>query len=160
MHSKGAGNPLFLRDAVLDDSLELLLQAHLSLVSLAFDRLTEENLDQIDFFLLFFITRHPGTTSTELGSLMGQSKQNLSRRINSLIARDLLIRARDHDDKRRQLLRTTEAAEGLVSEVVTSQRRQLRRAFRDIGPDGVDGFRAIVDALLCPSNRHATTLQE
>ena len=160
MQAKSAGNPLFLRDAVLDDSLELLLRAHLTLISLAIDHLSAEKLDQTDFFVLFFVARHPSITSTELGRLVGQSKQNLSRHVNGLIDRNLLVRDRDEHDQRRQLLHTTEMANRLVDEVVTGQRRRLRRAFRDIGPDAVDGFRAIVEALVQVPQRRPAPLSD
>lgn len=148
MQMKSAGNPLFLRDAVLDDSLEMLLHAQLNLLLIADPYLSSGKLHQTDLFVLFLVTRHPNITSSRLGHLMGQSKQNLSRHINGLIDKGLLIRARDHIDKRRQLLRSSEKGDLLITQIMSGQRNLLRLAFRDAGPDAVEGFRAVVGALV------------
>ena len=155
MQLKGTGNPLFLRDAELNDSLELMLQAHLRLLSSADRHLTSEKLHQTDLLVLFFVTRNPDTTSSELSTIMGQSKQNLSRHINGLIEKNLLIRARDEGDKRRQLLRPSDKGELLVATIIGEQRDQLRQAFRNAGHESVEGFRAVIEALVPLASQQA-----
>ena len=95
-------NPLFLREEELDRGLELLYFAGRQLHADAAHLRAEGAMDEIDHQALFMIERHPGVTLAELCSLLGASKQTLSRHLQ--------VSSRRRADRARQLRPATGAS--------------------------------------------------
>jgi len=143
MQRSSTRNPLFLREEELDRSLELLLLVGIEMAAPAQAQLGRDRLTYTDFLVLFLVRRHPGITLAELCRRLAASKQNLSRHVRGLIERGLLARTSAEDDRRKQLLRVTETAEKRLDHVTGLQKRLLRRAFRRVGANAVEGFRHV-----------------
>ncbi|MDX6750504.1 MarR family transcriptional regulator [Geminicoccaceae bacterium 1502E] len=142
-------NPLFLRDEELERSLELLLLAERDLLARAGEALAREQLSEQDFRLLYLVQRHPGSTIAELCTVLGMTKQSLSRHIQALVATGLLRQqAASRGDRRRRPLVVTEAAVEVIARVGEAHKAGLRRAFKNAGPEAVEGFQRVLAVLI------------
>jgi DNA-binding MarR family transcriptional regulator len=139
-----APNPLFLREEELDHGLELLYFAGRQLQADAAVLRAEGALDEVDHQALFVIERHPGVTLAELCTLLGASKQTLSRRLQRLAQVGLVEQNASASDRRKRPLRLTERASVVLARVHALQKRRLRLAFKSAGAGAVEGFRQVL----------------
>lgn len=97
---------------------------------------------------LHFIARAPGTTVTNLLTILGVTKQSLNRVLRSLID-DGLVEARvGAADKRERNLYLTEKGVALERKLSDAQRNRMRAAYRAAGPQAVAGFRTVLEAMM------------
>lgn len=108
-----------------------------------------------------FIHRSPGTTVGNLLSILGVTKQSLNRVLRSLFE-DGLVEARvGKKDKRERHLFLTEKGAALERALSDAQRARMRAAYRAAGPEAVQGFRTVLEAMMDPDLRHQyQTLKE
>ncbi|MES2845903.1 MAG: MarR family transcriptional regulator [Pseudomonadota bacterium] len=100
-----------------------------------------------------FIHRSPGTTVSNLLSILGVTKQSLNRVLRTLIE-DGLVEARvGRKDKRERHLHLTEKGRTLERELSDAQRARMRAAYRAAGPAAVQGFRTVLEAMMDPEMR-------
>jgi DNA-binding MarR family transcriptional regulator len=100
-----------------------------------------------------FIHRSPGTTVSNLLSILGVTKQSLNRVLRTLIE-DGLVEARvGRKDKRERNLHLTEKGRTLERELSDAQRARMRAAYRAAGPAAVQGFRTVLEAMMDPEMR-------
>ena len=137
-------NPLYLREEELDHGLELLYFAGRQLHADAAPLRAEGAMDEIDHQALFMVERHPGVTLAELCTLLGVSKQTLSRHLKQLAQVGLIDQESSASDRRKRLLRLTDKAAGLLVRVHTMQKRRLRLAFKSAGATAVEGFQRVL----------------
>jgi DNA-binding MarR family transcriptional regulator len=141
-------NPLFLREEELDRGLELLYfvghQLNLDAMALR----TQGALDEIDHHTLFLIERQPGITLIELSTVLGVSKQTLSRHLKRLAENGLIDQETTTQDRRKRPLRLTAKAVTLLAEIKALQKRRLRLAFKSAGATAVEGFQRVLLDLL------------
>ncbi|MCB1883490.1 MAG: MarR family transcriptional regulator [Geminicoccaceae bacterium] len=155
MQPSGPRNPLFLREEELDRSLELLFRVQAILGRPLHGPLGAAGLGPIDYLLLFLVRRRPGLTGADLVGLTGLPKQNLSRHLAALDAAGLVARGVDAADRRRRPLASTAAADRLLDDLLGLQKRHLRRVFRKLGPEAVEGFQQVLSELVGPDGRGA-----
>jgi DNA-binding MarR family transcriptional regulator len=141
-------NPLFLRDEELDRTLELMLVAERDLDGRTAELRERLGLDEMDFRILYLVQRHQGTTLAELCTVLGLSKQSLSRHVRRLAAEGLLVQAAEAGDRRKRPLQVTPAGAAQLSEIGDVTKRRLRRAFIAAGPDAVEGFQRVLAELV------------
>ena len=146
-------SPLYLRDDELTRALHLFWLAELELVRPSLRRLVERDLMLKDYLILLFVAACPDTTVAALTQLLGSSKQALSRHVIRLRAAGLLTEGEPSRDRRRRPLRITPAGEELLGELVTLQKRVLRRGFGQAGPEAVAGFLTVLARLLSDRGR-------
>jgi DNA-binding MarR family transcriptional regulator len=95
-----------------------------------------------------FIHRVPGTTVNNLLGILGVTKQSLNRVLRTLIA-DGLVESRVGDlDRRERRLTLTEAGAELERALSDAQRERMRAAYRAVGPEAVQGFRQVLEAMM------------
>ncbi|MBZ0128523.1 MAG: MarR family transcriptional regulator [Rhodobacteraceae bacterium] len=100
-----------------------------------------------------FINRAPGTTVNNLLDILGVTKQSLNRVLRTLVE-DGLVEARiGNRDKRERHLFLTEKGRALEQELSKAQRKRMRAAYRAAGPDAVQGFRQVLEAIMDPGMR-------
>ena len=100
-----------------------------------------------------FIHRSPGTTVSNLLTILGVTKQSLNRVLRTLVE-DGLVEARvGRKDKRERHLYLTEKGATLERELSDSQRARMRAAYRAAGPAAVQGFRTVLEAMMDPEMR-------
>lgn len=100
-----------------------------------------------------FIHRSPGTTVSNLLTILGVTKQSLNRVLRTLVE-DGLVEARvGRKDKRERHLYLTEKGATLERELSDSQRARMRAAYRAARPAAVQGFRTVLEAMMDPEMR-------
>jgi DNA-binding MarR family transcriptional regulator len=95
-----------------------------------------------------FIARAPGTTVTNLLSILGVTKQSLNRVLRSLIDDDLVEARVGSSDKRERNLYLTTKGTALERKLSDAQRTRMRAAYRAAGPQAVAGFRTVLETMM------------
>ncbi len=148
IHAQRAQNPLFLRDAELERSLDLLGLLQLELEAVIAPVLERGDLEPADAVLLGRIVqaaaRSLPVSAADLVAYLGWTKQRMSRRLGSLVDRGLVERRPSPSDRRRQLVLPTALGGRQLDELQALQKRQLRRIFRRAGPADVAGFQNVL----------------
>jgi DNA-binding MarR family transcriptional regulator len=148
IQAQRAQNPLFLRDAELERSLALLTLLQLELEAVIAPVLARLVLEPADALLLDRVAQVAGrgqpVSAAELVVYLGWTKQRMSRRLASLIARGLIERQPAPSDRRRQLILPTGRGQQQLDELQALQKRHLRRIFRRAGPAEVAGFQNVL----------------
>ena len=102
---------------------------------------------------IHFIHRSPGTTVGNLLTILGVTKQSLNRVLRTLFE-DGLVEARvGRKDKRERNLHLTEKGAALERALSDAQRARMRAAYRQAGPQAVQGFRTVLEAMMDPDMR-------
>ena len=102
---------------------------------------------------IHFVHRSPGTTVGNLLAILGVTKQSLNRVLRTLFE-DGLVEARvGKKDKRERHLFLTEKGRALERELSDAQRARMRAAYRAAGPQAVQGFRTVLEAMMDPELR-------
>ncbi len=159
--SPGGEGLLYLTDEQLRKGIEAMFFAYRGFTADP-DRILESHAyGRAHHRALHFINRRPGTTVNNLLSILGVTKQSLNRVLRTLI-RDGLVQSRvGTRDKRERHLYLTRAGEALERELSGAQRNRMRAAYRSAGPDAVQGFRQVLEAMMDPPiRRHFEALRE
>ena len=143
-----APNPLFLRDEELTWGIELLDAAHRALVEEPDRELVRRGLGRNHRWVLYLVGRHPGITMVELLSRMRVTKQTLSRLLNELVVKGLIVRKPDVRDRRQRLLELTDEGRDLEEALNGRLRRRLARAYRAAGAEAVAGHHQVLLGLI------------
>jgi len=150
---KPAPSLLYLREDELTDGIELFFFAGRDFARALDARLNELGLGRAHFRTLHFVARHPGLPVSDLLSILGITKQSLSRVVKSLTEDGYLTQAQGARDRRQRLLRLTSKGVGVEAELTALQRTRLARAYREAGPEAVAGFRQVLSGLLAEQER-------
>jgi DNA-binding MarR family transcriptional regulator len=146
-------NPLFLREEVLRQGIELLLYAQRDFAAEADPLLERHGLGRAHHRALYFVGRYPSISVSELLVLLGITKQSLSRVLRDLTDRRLVAVRPGPSDRRQRLLTLTEAGSGLEAQLTKGQSRRLARAYRQAGAEAVEGFRKVLLGLIDEARR-------
>ena len=144
---------LFLTDEQLRKGIEAMFFAYRGFTSDP-DRI----LDGLDYGrahhrAIHFVHRSPGTTVGNLLSILGVTKQSLNRVLRTLFD-DGMVEARvGSRDKRERHLHLTDKGAGLERSLSDAQRARMRSAYRASGPQAVQGFRTVLEAMMDPELR-------
>ena len=102
---------------------------------------------------IHFIHRAPGTTVNNLLAILAVTKQSLNRVLSTLVE-DGLVEARvGVSDKRERNLYLTAKGSDLERALSDAQRARMRAAYRAAGPQAVQGFRQVLEAMMDPEMR-------
>ena len=109
---------------------------------------------------IHFINRMPELTVSNLLAILGVTKQSLNRVLRTLFD-DGLVEARvGKTDKRERRLHLTEKGAGLERALSDAQRARMRAAYRAAGPQAVQGFRTVLEAMMDPEMRRQYLREE
>ncbi len=149
----GGQTLLFLTDEQLRKGIEAMFFAYRGFTADP-DRILEEyRLGRAHHRALHFISRAPGTTVNNLLSILGVTKQSLNRVLRTLIDDGLVESRVGTRDKRERHLFLTDSGIALEQELSTAQRERMRQAYREAGPEAVQGFRTVLEAMMDPELR-------
>ena len=141
---KSGANPLFLREEELRQAMELLFFAYRDFTAEPDRILQRYGFGRAHHRALYFVGRNPSISVSELLSILGITKQSLSRVLGNLI-RDGFVRQRRGDrDRRQRLLELTESGAALERELFQSQRSRVMAAYHGAGAESVEGFRRVL----------------
>ena len=139
---------LFLTDAQLRRGIEAMFFAYRGFTADP-DRILEDyGYGRAHHRAIHFINRWPGTTVNNLLSILGVTKQSLNRVLRTLIEDGLVESAVGTRDRRERHLSLTERGRALEAELSDAQTARMRDAFRRAGPDAVQGFREVLEAMM------------
>lgn len=140
---------LFLMDQELDRGVGLLLAGAAELMRAADEARHKAGLSKPELQILMSVRYRPGQTVGELRDALGMTVPTFARIIGDLDSRGLIERARDNGgDKRRRTLALSDAGTTLTTQIAIALRERLRLAYRSAGPNAVEGFRIVMDALV------------
>ncbi|MCB8878996.1 MarR family transcriptional regulator [Acidisoma cellulosilytica] len=142
----GAGL-LFLREEELRLAQDMLFFAYRDFTHAADEVLDGLELGRAHHRALHFIARMPGMSVSDLLSILGITKQSLSRVLTTLIEQGYVVQAPGRVDRRQRLLSLTAKGAALERQLFERQRDLLLRAYRDAGSTAVEGFRRVLRAL-------------
>ena len=150
---KPASSLLYLREEELTDGVELFFFASRDFGRAADERLQSLGLGRAHHRALHFIARHPGLPVSDLLSILGITKQSLSRVIKQLVEDGLITLSTGTRDRRQRLLKLSAKGQTLESELAALQRNRFARAYREAGAEAVAGFRQVLTGLLAEQER-------
>jgi DNA-binding MarR family transcriptional regulator len=127
---------------------DLLFFAYRDFTNVADRVLDERGLGRAHHRALHFIGRNPGITVSDLLAILRITKQSLARVLNVLVDEGLVAQAAGFEDRRLRLLTLTEKGAALERRLFDAQREKLSKAYRSAGPQAVQGFRAIMRAIM------------
>lgn len=148
-------NLLFLREEEIRSAQDLLFFAYRDFTGDADVILEARGLGRAHHRALHFIGRHPGITVSELLGILRITKQSLARVLSVLLAEGLVAQAQGRADRRQRLLTLTPDGQALERRLFERQRDRLAAAFRQAGPQAVDGFRHVLRAIMDEEARAA-----
>jgi len=143
-----AGSPLYLRDEELKQGVDLIFFASRDISAHGEAELRAAGLGRAHARALYFVARNPGLSVAELLSILKVTKQSLSRVLNDLLEGGYVERKAGMRDRRMRQLRLTAKGAALEDAIWEARRPRLVRAFREAGPDAVQGFRRVLMSLV------------
>jgi len=150
----GSGESLlFLTDEQLRKGIEAMFFAYRGFTADPDRILGEQGYGRAHHRALHFIRRNRGTTVNNLLAILGVTKQSLNRVLRALIEDGLVDSRIGARDKRERHLFLTEDGEMLERRLSDAQRARMRAAYRAAGPEAVQGFRQVLEAMMDPDHR-------
>ncbi|MEM9341854.1 MAG: MarR family transcriptional regulator [Pseudomonadota bacterium] len=152
---------LFLTDEQLRKGIEAMYFAYRGFTADP-DRILEEmEYGRAHHRAVHFINRSPGTTVNNLLAILGVTKQSLNRVLRTLVEDGLVEAKVGTRDRRERHLFLTEKGVLLEQQLSDAQRRRMRVAYKQAGPEAVQGFRLVLEAMMDPDmKRHFSELKE
>jgi len=138
---------LFLREEELRQGFELLFAAYRDLDAEADALLAERGLGRGHHRAIHFIGRAKQSTVCDLQATLGITLKSLGRLLRELIDQGLVAQRPGAEDRRQRILSLTEVGQALERQLWERLRRRIARAYRNSGPQAVDGFRHVLAAL-------------
>lgn len=146
-------NPLFLREEELRQGIELLFYAYRDFTAIADQMLEQYNFGRAHHRVIYFVSRNPGITVSDLLSILKITKQSLSRVLGQLVREGFIEQRTGLQDRRQRLLTLTEKGEALERELTEKQRALIAAAYREAGAESVEGFRKVMLGMLGDEDR-------
>lgn len=146
-------NPLFLRDEDLRQGIELLFFAYRDITARSDVMLAKQNFGRAHHRAIYFVGRHAGIKVSALISILGITKQSLSRVLSQLVREGYIIQKTGTTDRRQRLLYLTEKGKALEHELTTDQRNRFAAAYKEAGAVAVEGFRKVMLGIMDPAAR-------
>ena len=145
--------PAYLRDKNLIAGIELLFYAYRDFTGDPDEALRSYGFGRAHHRVVHFVARNPGISVTELLAILKITKQSLSRVLSQLVEENFVRQEKGAQDRRRRLLFLTDKGETLFEELVGLQRKRVSRAYREAGPEAVEGYIKVMIGLLNESER-------
>jgi DNA-binding MarR family transcriptional regulator len=148
-------NLLFLREEELRLAQDLLFFGYRDFTAGADLILAELGMGRAHHRVLHFVGRRPGMTVGELLGILGITKQSLGRVLSPLVEQGYVTHSPGRADRRQRLLALTDRGAELERQLYDRQRETVMRAYREAGPQAVEGFRRVMRGLMGPEARAA-----
>ncbi|MEO1331294.1 MAG: MarR family transcriptional regulator [Pseudomonadota bacterium] len=139
---------LFLTDDQLRQGIELMFFAYRAFTRDPDEILRSREFGRAHHRALHFIAARPDLTVADLLEILGVTKQSLNRVLRELVERGLVEQRVAEDDRRKRLLRVTAEGAAFEKRLADAQRARMRRAYREAGPEAVQGFRRVLERML------------
>jgi len=137
----------------LRQAMELLFFAYRDFTGEADALLADFGFGRAHHRVIYFVGRHPGMAVSELLGILKITKQSLSRVLGQLIDDGFILQRTDAADLRRRHLYLTTKGADLERRLSERQSQRIMRAYQDAGADAVQGFRAVLRAIINEEDR-------
>ncbi|MFC4290864.1 MarR family winged helix-turn-helix transcriptional regulator [Sphingorhabdus arenilitoris] len=144
---------LFLREGEVRRGVELLYFGYTRLTRSIDEGLAEHGLGRAHHRALYFISRQPDLTVSELLAYLAITKQSLGRVVNDLNEKGYVETRPGTTDRRQKLLRLTEEGAAFEAQLFDSLRTKLANAYAAAGQDSVTGFWRVLEGLIPDEER-------
>ncbi|WP_439596112.1 MarR family winged helix-turn-helix transcriptional regulator [Falsiroseomonas sp.] len=148
-------NLLFLREEELRLAQDLLFFGYRDFTAGADAILAGLDMGRAHHRVLHFVGRRPGITVGDLLGILGITKQSLGRVLTPLVEDGFVTQSPGRSDRRQRLLTLTDKGAALERSLFERQRDTVMRAYREAGPQAVEGFRRVMRGLMGPEARAA-----
>lgn len=146
-------SPLFLREDEIRRGIELLYFGYSNMTRSIDDDLAKQGLGRAHHRALYFISRQPGLTVSELLALLSITKQSLGRVLNELIDRNLVEARQGKQDRRQKLLHLTADGIKMEATLFDALRTKMAAAYVQAGQGSVSGFWHVLEGLIPEQDR-------
>lgn len=146
-------SPLFLREPELRRGLELLYFGNSHLTRSIDEGLAAQGMGRAHHRALYFISRQPDLTVSQLLGHLSITKQSLGRVLTELVDRGLVEVRQGERDRRQRLLRLTDVGRDLENNLFDALRERLSAAYASAGQQAVSGFWAVLEGLIPAGER-------
>lgn len=146
-------SPQFLREDEIRRGIELLYFGYSNMTRAIDQTLGQQGLGRAHHRALYFISRQPGLTVSELLKLLAITKQSLGRVLNDLIERGYIEARAGTRDRRQKLLRLTPEGARLETALFRDLRAKVSAAYAQAGQGSVTGFWRVLEGLIPPEDR-------
>jgi DNA-binding MarR family transcriptional regulator len=137
-----------LGDSEMRLAQDLLFFGYRDFTAVADQVLEELGMGRAHHRALHFIGRNPGITVSGLLAILRITKQSLARVLNALVDQGYVSQSPGFEDRRLRLLCLTASGQALERRLFESQQARLAQAYRAAGPQAVQGFRAVMRAMM------------
>ncbi|MDE4132255.1 MarR family transcriptional regulator [Phaeobacter sp. QD34_3] len=151
----GGESLLFLTDEQLRQGIEAMFFAYRGFTADPDRILAEMAYGRAHHRAIHFINRAPGTTVNNLLTILGVTKQSLNRVLRTLIEDGLVESRIGTADKRERHLFLADKGTALETALSDAQRARMRAAYKEAGPEAVQGFKKVLEAMMDPDMRRA-----
>ncbi|WP_240791199.1 MarR family winged helix-turn-helix transcriptional regulator [Roseomonas sp. AR75] len=148
-------NLLFLREEELRLAQDLLFFGYRDFTAGADAILADLGMGRAHHRVLHFVGRWPGITVGDLLGILAITKQSLGRVLTPLVEEGYVTQAPGRTDRRQRLLSLTEKGAALERRLFERQRETIMQAYREAGPQAVEGFRRVMRGLMGEEARAA-----
>ena len=152
-YAKHPDHSLLMAEEELRQAMELLFFAYRDFTGEADALLAEFGFGRAHHRVIYFVGRHPGMAVSELLGILKITKQSLSRVLGQLIDDGFILQRTDAADLRRRHLYLTTKGADLERRLSERQSQRIMRAYQDAGADAVQGFRAVLRAIINEEDR-------
>ena len=149
----GGESLLFLTDDQLRRGIEAMFFAYRAFTADPDLILADMDYGRAHHRALHFIGRDPGLTVTALLAVLAVTKRSLNRVLRTLIEDGLVESRVGRRDRRERLMFLTDKGAALERRLSEAQRARMRAAYRAAGPQAVQGFRQVLEAMMDPETR-------
>ena len=152
-YAKHPDHSLLMAEEELRQAMELLFFAYRDFTGEADALLADFGFGRAHHRVIYFVGRHPGMAVSELLGILKITKQSLSRVLGQLIDDGFILQRTDAADLRRRHLYLTPQGADLERRLSERQSQRIMRAYQDAGADAVQGFRAVLRAIINEEDR-------
>ena len=152
-YAKHPDHSLLMAEEELRQAMELLFFAYRDFTGEADALLADSGFGRAHHRVIYFVGRHPGMAVSELLGILKITKQSLSRVLGQLIDDGFILQRTDAADLRRRHLYLTTKGADLERRLSERQSQRIMRAYQDAGADAVQGFRAVLRAIINEEDR-------
>ncbi len=148
--------PLYsVADFVIDESIGYLVKRVRSMLSMAVEReIAEHDVTYEQWGVLLMILTHRGDTAAVLARGLECDTGSMTRMLDRLEAKDLIVRTRSTDDRRRVQLELTASGKRLAERLVAAIVKVLNKHLDGFSVDELELFKGFLRRML--ANRDAT----
>ena len=152
---KSSATPAYLRERELRQGIELLFFAYRDFTAGPDHMLERYGFGRAHHRVIYFVGRHPHINVTELLGILRITKQSLNRVLSQLVRQGFIRQTPGSHDRRQRLLELTDEGVALERDLSENQRGFIARAYREAGPEAVEGFRKVMIDLITAAEDRA-----